>query len=70
MWARSHVINPAQHNQMKIKFYPPRENIAEVIEMLWNKGLIIAGAILGVVNHPFYFFLMVPSLLYDLRIED
>ncbi len=55
---------------MRIKYFAPKENISEVFEMAWNKGLVMSGTALGILSNPFWFALIIPGILFEVRIGD
>ncbi len=54
--------------KIRFKLLHSQENTFQVFELLWNKGLILGGAIAGILYNPLWFLLIIPSLIYDLQI--
>ncbi len=55
---------------MRIKYFAPKENISEVFEMVWNKGLVMSGTALGILSNPFWFALIIPGILFEVRLGE
>ena len=55
---------------VKFNYVPPTNFPWDIIEILWNKGLIMIGLMYGITINPWFYLLIVPSILVDLRIEN